>query len=581
MQFINKGNIKMTGDLSGTLESSGIYHTFEKLQEHFGVSGMNAIQQATQILGHEQTCKEYMNILLEDVDPQGDATQSMLNESANNNTIVKGFGEQNATRNYDILTKLMENAKDQMLSEGAVSGAIYPHLGLTLPLLKLYYIKNVYKDIIPTEVAPDFSWEVGIERPYILDKDRNKHYLPDAYYEEGIDLFESARPKLTEEPLALPLDNYDVLTASGGSLQNNDSIDVLLYISEIKFKPLPDMLEGAEQAQPEDKILKNLRVKVDPADGSFKYPIHYTRKIDGVETDYIADKIYGDIDFETGRLNAASLKGKVSYIKLDGHLSTENHAYVMSTGWDKKTKKFVIPTSEHLSTAISKERMKRDQIVYHVDTATKATIDMQNALGRLKEFKIKKFLDESKERIKSQPGQKLFRSATFDLKPPSTLQDPIQWKANLKYALNRLSILVTKILNIENIRFVVMGSQLAVDHLDNVNWMYGKETEVGGINIGYRFGLYNNNKSFYIVSTDLKKDNDDVLQLLMFPTSGDYMTYKLFEFQFCIFNGYRTDENLRQEAVSAFDNYLIDELIPVQAELNLQNNTVSVSEMYS
>ena len=34
MQFINKGNIKMTGDLSGTLESSGIYHTFEKLQEH-------------------------------------------------------------------------------------------------------------------------------------------------------------------------------------------------------------------------------------------------------------------------------------------------------------------------------------------------------------------------------------------------------------------------------------------------------------------------------------------------------------------------------------------------------------------
>ena len=36
---------------------------------------------------------------------------------------------------------------------------------------QLYYIKNVYKDIIPTEVAPDFSWEVGIERPYILDND--------------------------------------------------------------------------------------------------------------------------------------------------------------------------------------------------------------------------------------------------------------------------------------------------------------------------------------------------------------------------------------------------------------------------
>lgn len=543
-----------------------------KLHESFDAAGTNLhyLKDAATILEHKNTNDSYKAILLEDYnDPM-----SMLAESNPNFELVKKLHD----ANYVKLQKLVENSRIEMLDESSQTGSLLPMVGLTLPLLKLYWIKNVYKDVIPTVVSPKKVFKIGVEREYLMDQNKVKHYLPEAYYQEGIDLFASARQKLTKNQINVPNLNFDIITASGGSILQDDTVSTQFFIESITYM-MPELdVDGKETATPAvEKEIPRLRIRVDQGTGTFKYPIRqsYTGA-DGKEKSKIVDQLQGDITFETGMLNLSTSAGKIKSITVDGYLSTENNARSMSTGWDKDVREFIIPDGEHLNTGLTAERIKDENVIYNIDSTTKVVQQMTNALGVLKDMKIQHFLDDSKERIK---GTDLFLNTTFDCKPPVTTLTPEQWiGGELKRTMNKISLKLAKVLQLEDIMFVVMGSQESVQLLEDVQWMYGKESEVGGCKIGYKFGLFNQQRNFFIASSD--RIRDDKLRIYVFPTSGDYIMYKMWEYQFCISNEYRTTENVRVPSVMVFDRYLIDELMPIQAEIDIQNNKVSSSELY-
>lgn len=564
MLINNNKSTPMIGDLTGS-ETSGFAQMMVKLKETFDSSGSNLhyLADFKTIMEHENTKNEYNNILFEDY-----SDNLTLSESAS--PLMKQIQENNIIR----LQAIAENSRTELLSESQQTGALLPMVGLTLPLLKLHWIKNVYKDIIPTVVSPHQTFKLGIEREYIMDQERVKHYLPDAFYEEGLELFSSARQKLSQEQITVPCLSYDIMTASGGSIKQDDSISRQFFISSITYN-------SGEEGSTKSVVLDKLRIRVNQNDGTFRYEIKEedkTAKITdktGKLKRKIVDIFQGDIDFEYGILNAGSVAKRVTSFTVDGYLSTENNLRSMSTGWDKLDREFTIPDGEHLNTSLTEERIKDENVIYNVDSTTKVVQQMTNALGVLKDMKIQHFLDESGARLK---GTDLYAETTFDCKPPVTTITPQEWNAELKPTLDKLAQKLVRILQLENVMITVLGSQESVMLLDDINWVYGKDSNVGGCKIGYNFGVYNKMRNFFIASSD--RIHDDKLRIYISPTSGDYMMYKLFEYQFVISNEYRTAENVRIPSVMAFDRYLIDELIPVQGQIDVQNNLVSSSDLY-
>lgn len=548
----------MVGDLAGS-DVSGFQQMLVKLYESFDTKGLHYLSDIKQILEHKDTQSEYTDILLEDY-------ADNLTTAEQSNPIAKRLQEANVAR----LQALVENSSVEMINESSQTGSLLPMVGLTLPLLKLYWIKNVWKDIIPTVVSPDEVFKLGIEREYLMDQDKNKYYLPEAFNEYGMDLFAPARQRLTKEEITVPCLQYDLLTASKGSIKQDDTISREFYISSITYKKTTESGE-------ENFKIDNLRIRVDQGNGTFRYVIKEqdTSVKEGPKKFKVVDVFSGDIDFEYGIINAGCVNNKVVSYTVHGFLSTENNLRDMTTGWDKEVKEFVIPDAEHLNTSLTEERIKGDKVLYNINSATKAIQQMTNALGVLKDMKIKTFLDDSAERIK---GTSLYLETSFDCKPPVTTLTPKEWNEELKTTLDKLAQKLVRVLQLEDVMITAVGSQESVMLLDDITWVHGKESEAGGAKIGYNFGIYNKMRNFFIASSD--RITDDKIRIYLSPTGGDYMMYKMFEYQFVISNEYRMASNVRVPSVMAFDRYLIDELIPIQAQLQVENNFVSSSDLY-
>lgn len=549
----------LIGDIAGD-SNSGFKQMMVKLRESFQGDGihLNYLSDFKTILENENLSEQYMDILMEDYDTDTTDKNCLLKEDAG----IAGTSYKNINaNNYAKLQALMQNSAKELLLESQQTGSLMPIVGLNLPLLKLYWIKNVWKDLIPTAVAPSQTFRKDIEREYVMGPDKVKHYLPESF-KEGMDLFKSARTPLTVDEIAVPATDFDLITASGGSIALDDTVSRQFFVSYIKYTDK----DGAE------KELDGLRIRVDSGTNQFSYKIREFGP-DGKPKVYTT--LFGEIDFETGMLQAQG--NKIISIKVDGYLSTENNASTISVGWDKTGREFTIPDSEHLGTTLTKERVRDEKVIYNIDSATKVTQQMVNFLGFMRDVKIQDYLDKSRDRIRNTD---LYIETTWDVKPPvSTMKGPTEWKFELKETLDRLCMKLAKILQLEDIMFTVVGSQESVRLLDNVNWMYGKDSIVGGVKIGYNIGIYNGQRSFRIASSD--RIQDDRLRIFVYPTGGNYMMYQLFEYQFCITNEYRTSDNYRLPSVCVFDRYLIDELIPIQGSIDIQNNKISSSEIFN
>ncbi len=545
--------------------NAALAQTMNRLSETFKMKGLNPIKDIDKILSTKEYLDEYYNILL------GDYSDNHLNLSEGADLEL---GTALHDEGYTNLMKLMENTREMVLSESQQTGSLLPIVGLSMPLMKLYWIKNVYKDLIPVQVAKEQTVKVGVEREYLQDpKTKKKYYLPESFADYGMELFAPARQKLSTDPITVPSLQFDLITAAGGSIAQDDTISRQFFITELVYETLK-----ADGVTKEDKTLANLRIRVDQGTRMFRYEVKEASEVAGETVIKTVDILTGDVDYEMGMFNVSSTMGKIKTVKVDGYLSTENHLRTMSSGWDKEVVEFTIPDGEHLATSLTAERIKDEKAIYNIDSQAKIVGQMTNNLGVLKDMKVQAFLDASKERIK---GTNLYRTASFDCKPPAGIyMAPEDWMSRgIRRTLDNLALALNKILYNENVTLVVIGAQETVKLIDDVQWMYGKESEVGGCKLGYSIGLYNNMRSFMIASSDRFKGEG--LQILVIPTTDEQMTYKMFEWQFCISNEYRTGDNVRVPSVMAFERYLIDEFIPIQGDLDIINNKMSISDLYA
>ena len=549
-------NTSSIGSLNGI--NNGFRQCLEKLSETFNMKNLDYVSNITQILRHRDLCETYMDTLLDDYGSVG----SVLTESAyDNGTQMGEFVNELTVKNNALLREFAELSREAMLNEAQLSGELKPIVGLTLPLLKLYFVKCIFKDFIPTEIAHDVVIKRAVERQYIEDSEGNRYWLPEAYIDPDVDLFAAARKKLSTDPIPVPSQGFDLITKAGASRSNDEQVSALFFISKITYT-----------GDSGDVDLK-VRVKVESTSGTFRYVI-----INPEDNKTVIDTVIGDVDFSTGMLNVASTAGKAKSIVVDGYLSTESHMRVLNVGWDKDNYEFRIPDGVHMSTGLTEERIMDEKVIYNQDTQAKILSQMQEALAQIKDTNIKNYLEESAARLK---GTGSFCGTTFDCKPPAAIQNMTntEWsRQELKETLDRLSIDLAAVLQNENIRLEVLGNPKDIRILDNVQWMYGKDSEVGGCKLGYSIGLYNNTKNFLIGSS--YKIKQGTLRILITPLADDQITYKMFQYQFFISNDYRDPKNLRVKSIMASERYLVDEVTPVQGEIEIKNNLNSSSEVF-
>jgi hypothetical protein len=536
----------------------------KQLREQFStVHGIDPVSDVSKVLMHRNLTEEYDQLMFNDYQ------NSSLNEGAN------PFASAVHEANIAMFNQILENSKTALM-ESAGIGALRPVVGLTLPLLKRYWIENAYKDIVPTEVPVKPVFKVGIEKKYLLDKDGVKHYLPEAIYDSPSTILGVVQKSLTADTITVPIRDFDLITESGGSLAQRDSISVNFSIKSI-FITVKSGTTGTPTTTSVE--VKNLRVPVDQATGVFTTTVSAANLGDFATDAATTDVLYGSLDYGTGKLSATSLGGKITGLTVAGTLSNENNLTSASTGWEHEDKEFTIPDGIHLNSGMTVERMTDSQMLYNIDEASFNVKLMSETLTSLREVSGFAYLDSSLTRL---ANTSFVKKTTFNCKPPATVvvTDTYAWiRSALKETLDNVATELAKVLKNKNVRFVVYGNIYDIKLLDlDINWVYSTEVPMGGVKLNYKMGVMNKLHNFNIVSTDHCPTGK--IHILVIPVTEEQYTYKNFEFNMIIANDYRDPNMPNVPSVMTTLRYLDTEVTPVQGEITIQNNVMSASDLY-
>lgn len=551
----NNSNVKFVGGFSNN-ENQGFVSTLTRLQESFSsLNHLDYIKNVDTIMGVPTLAESYKEMLLEDYSADLQAIANNLSPLQENN--------------FEKIETLYEMAKSEIINEAGINN-LEPVVGLTFPLLKLYWIKNVFKDFIPTVTADKPAFILGLEKRYVqFEPNGKKWYMPEAYNDPNFDLSGFARKKLSSTEITVPQLEYDILeniakNADGIEVHKDDRISVSTYIDTVTYD------DGSGF-----KGTVKCRVLPAPANGVFKFEL--------MNGETLVDILQGSVDFETSKITATSVMGKIKSFTLDANLSAENHKRTPMVGWEKDVRPYRIPDGNHIATGITKEKIRDEKAIYNVDATAKVLEMMNDIVAAERDKKVMNFLDASKERLRANRSDFLI-AEEFDFKPPARLTNKTntEWvREELKETLDKLAGDLSELLKNETCVITVLGAPRDIRALSDIQWVNSQSVannEIGGCKINYKFGIYNNMRNFVIGSSERIPAGS--IRVYMFPMNEDHMTYKIFEYQFIVSNEYRTIDNYGVPSVMVSDRYLIDEHTPLQGEITIHNNKVSSSKIF-
>lgn len=538
-------------------------HLFESMKS---VYQMDAISEAAKIFNMEQTKDSYKELLLEDVTvPTDDPYYAMLPAK---------------------IEQLIENTGLEMLKESSVA-ALQPIVGITLPVLKKTFIEGHAKDIVMTEVPAKPIIKMAFERRFLKDASGTKHYIPDIFYDDsyktiinqgkGNEISNKFYPLDIPDTgsgaqvVNLPIQDFDILTASGGSIQNRNSLDKDFCVQAVTFD-----VDGTIYT------VNNLNIQPDmAADSTFQCRIKAPKANSaGV---ILEDILFGKVDFYWGKVSVASSAGYIKKVQFGGHLSNENNTNTIEIDRERETMSWTIGDGVHLNTGITIERLRDYKALFDYDLSAEIVSDMSTTLSQMEDsdtlgyvsgrFDMWKQNDKALERFGYTDG--FVREGWFSCEPGVnkyvTRSQYIE--SELKYDLNRFIDELKILLKVPDLMFVVYGHPNVVTLIqDNVRWVIDEDTKIGGIQLDYRFGVMTANKNRIHVLSTLKCPKERGLRVVAYPLSKDIVTFKHYKYSLNIENGYRNSLTPLTPNIMATSRYLTTDVLPVQGEFHIIDN---------
>ena len=555
----NVGNVNIVGAFTATKNSEFKASTKNLLEGFQSSYQMDAVSDISKILRIDTMKEAYMDALLSDV----------TMESAADNEYYAALPEK--------LAQLFENTAVELLQESAVA-ALSPIVGITLPVLKKAFIEGHSKDIVMTEIPNKPIIKAAFERRFLKDAAGNKYYIPDVFYDEQYkDVMNKGKGKPVSDALYptsghLPMQDFDILTASGGSIAARDSLDLDFGIVGCTFT-----VDGKEYPVEGLDIKPNMA-----ADSTFQARIKAPVATSS-EGKILEDIIVGKVDFYKGTVSVASTSGLIKQVKFGGHLSNENNNETLEIDRERELMEWKIPTGIHLNTGLTVEKIKDYKALFDFDITTEVISDMSTTLSQTEDSSILGFLNDSFDTWKQRdPAMSRFgytdgfvREGFFSCEPGAnkyvTRSQYIE--SELKFDLNRFVDELKVLLRTPDLMFVIYGHPNNITLIqDNVRWVIDENTKIGGIQLDYKFGVYTANQNRCHVISTLKCPKSRGLRVVAFPLSKEVITFKHYKYSLNIENNYRNALTPLTPNIMATSRYLTTEVLPVQGEFHILDN---------
>lgn len=520
---------------------------------------MDAVSDISRILQFDTMKEAYKDMLLADVV-----------ESAIDDPYYASMPEK--------LEQLFENTSMEMLAESSVA-ALSPIVGISLPVLKKSYIEGHSKDIVMTEVPTKPIIKAAFERRFLKDEAGNKHYIPEIFYDNSYKtIMNKGKGKAVSSayyPTAsnLPMQDFDILTASGGSIQTRDSLAMNFCVKSVMFDVDGTSYPVAINAAPDMASGSTIHCKV-------KAP---TANAAGV---ILEDHLVGSVDFYSGKVSLASTAGYIKKVQFGGNLSNENNTETIELDRERELMEWKIPDGTRINTGLTIEKIKDYKALFDFDITTQVISDMSTCLTQYEDSEILNFLTDSFDSWKTR-GDLPFgytggftREGWFSCEPPANKYvTRSQWiDTELKFDTNRFIDELKVLLREQDLMFVVYGHPNNITLIqDNVRWIIDENTKIGGIALDYRFGVMTANKNRIHVISTLKCPKDRGLRVVAYPLSKDVITFKHYKYSLNIENAYRNKLTPLTPNVMATSRFLTTEVLPVQGELHIVDNQFALN----
>ena len=499
----------------------------------------------------------------------------------------------------DKVEQLFENTALEIVTESQM-GMMNPIVGFTLPILKKNYYENVSKDIVLTEVPDKPFIKVAFERSFLKDREGNKYYIPEAFYDES---YKKVYAKAKGTPIndtfvQVPMTDYDVLGASSihnKPLEYRESLAYDFCIAEVKVEVEAKKIDGGgEETETVKHVITGLNIQPDyAAAGTFHYKIKgEVPATERTEATTFTDIIFGQVDSYYGTVTVAAAGSIVKEVKFGGHLSNENNEHTVELDYERETREFKIEDGERLNTGLTLEKIKDTKALLNIDITSKVITDMTTVLTNFEDNNILDFLDNSFETWKNKKdlpfgygghiaNGKFVEQSTFSCVPPAgTMVTQSQYiDSEMKFNIDRLLDQLKVKLNNKDCMFVIYAHPNNITLLNNnVKWIVDEDTKIGGSQLEYRFGVLTNSKTRVHVVSSQKVPQRLSMRIVAYPLTEELITFKHYKYSLNIENMYRNPNTPLIPNIMATQRYKTIELLPVQGAFKLTNNGFGLAD---
>lgn len=524
---------------------NSLVHLNESFQ---GSYGLDAVEDIMRIVKDDVIYEQYKELLIGDV-------------------LDEHYEDQYLNLFPAKMEQVIENSRHQIVHENYGVAQLSPVVGYTLPIIKKNMIECISKDLMMTEVPDKPVVKVAFERKFLKDKNGKKYYIPEIFYDDSYKQA-SALAKGTpvySQAVTAPLEDYDLMTASLGAGQVRKGLDQFAYdlhISEIT-------LEG-------EKTITGLNIKPDVENQGvfYKEITHEEEKV----------VIVGRVDYYNGTVSCNSLDGKLKSVKFGGHVSNQFNDHSLDLDRERTPQTWEIPEQERLNTALTIEKIRDMKAMANIDVTPEVVNDMATTLTQFEDSAVIGFLRDSLERWEDKKDlpfgytEGFVETATFDCNVNSgmlTQSDYID--KELKFRFNKLVSSLKDKLKTEELMFVAFAHPNNLELFNSsVKWMVDENTKVGGLQLSYKFGVMTESGSRIHFVSSLKVPEKEGIRIVAYPTSANYITFKHYKYSFNIENMYHHPVVTKVPNIMGTHRYLTTEMLPIQAQLELENNDFGI-----
>lgn len=572
------------------------------LEQASETTNYDSIQDFDKILRDTQAFESYHDIMFEDV--MGDA----MTEGSTTFSQISANAENKCDQGYmgfhdKKLEQLIQNTKS-VLYEASTVGQLQPIVALTMPLLKKAYIKAAYKDAIQTVTADKMLINIGYERDFLKDRAGKKYYLPDIFYPENEDEFKTVLTGTVGKQIsatyyptagAVPFNNLNLLTESGGSLATRDVLGYDLKIKAVTMKVPCATTSALAQSTGTAASLKADGTYIFDASGFTTIPVtglnlkpnYQTAAFNGkvsapsllkAQTDDNTDYIVGQIEFYSGLVSIACTAGLVQTVQFDGHLSSANNDVGTELDRERHNEQIPIPEQERLNTGLTVEKIRDEKMLSNIDITVETVSKLSDTCYQFKDTNTKLFLETSfQDTLLDPTGSRnpmgynvtLADTIKFELTQPDRYMLPqSEWRTTqLRFYLEKYLIQFVQKLKNSNMMVVMVANPTMISYLENVTWVVDEQTKVGGVKLDYKFGVTTiAGVRMHIIST-MKETYKKGFRLIGFPLTEEIITYRKYDYSFFIENNYRNMNTPLIPNVMVAQRYLNYEQLPMQSEM--------------